>query len=75
MKERGITNEKLDTLRYSGIDLERFLQGFSSVEESVEHSVSILRNHPLLPEEVPVHGLVIDPDTGKLDLVVNGYDN
>ncbi|MEB8646758.1 carbonic anhydrase, partial [Bacillus cereus] len=26
-------------------------------------------------EEVPVHGLVIDPDTGKLDLVVNGYDN
>ena len=74
MKERGITNEKLDTLRYSGIDLERFLQGFSSVE-SVEHSVSILRNHPLLPEEVPVHGLVIDPETGKLDLVVNGYDN
>ena len=75
MKERGITEEKLDMLRYSGIDLEQFLRGFSSVEESVEHSVSVLRNHPLLPEEVPVHGLVIDPDTGKLDLVVNGYDN
>ncbi|KEK24620.1 beta-class carbonic anhydrase [Bacillus gaemokensis] len=74
MKARGVTEEKLDTLRYSGIDLERFLQGFSSVEESVEHSVSVLRNHPLLPEEVPVHGLVIDPDTGKLDLVVNGYE-
>lgn len=74
MRERGITDEKLDTLRYSGIDLEKFLRGFSSVEESVEHSVSILRNHPLLPEEVPVHGLVIDPDTGKLDVVVNGYE-
>ena len=60
MKERGITEEKLDMLRYSGIDLEQFLRGFSSVEESVEHSVSVLRNHPLLPEEVPVHGLVID---------------
>jgi len=23
---------------------------------------------------VPVHGLVIDPGTGKLDLVVNGYE-
>ncbi|HDR7251220.1 TPA: carbonic anhydrase [Bacillus pacificus] len=75
MKERGITEEKLDMLRYSGIDLEQFLRGFSSVEESVEHSVSVLRNHPLLPEEVPVHGLVIDPDTGKLDLVVNGYED
>lgn len=75
MKERGISEEKLDMLRYSGIDLEKFLQGFSSVEESVEHSVDMLRNHPLIPEEVPVHGLVIHPDTGKLDLVVNGYEN
>lgn len=74
MKERGVSEEKLDTLRYSGIDLERFLRGFSSVEESVEHSVSILRNHPLMPIEVPVHGLVIHPDTGKLDVVVNGYE-
>ncbi|MDM5190467.1 carbonic anhydrase [Bacillus sp. DX4.1] len=74
MKERGVTEEKLDILRYSGISLERFLQGFSSVEESVEHSVSVLRNHPLLPTDVPVHGLVIHPDTGKLDLVVNGYE-
>jgi len=74
MRERGVTEEKLDTLRYSGIDLQRFLQGFSSAKESVEHSVSVLRNHPLLPAEVPVHGLVIHPDTGKLDLVVNGYE-
>ncbi len=74
MKERGVTADKLDTLQYSGIDLDKFLQGFSSVEESVEHSVSVLRNHPLLPTEVPVHGLVIHPDTGKLDLVVNGYE-
>ncbi len=74
MKERGVSEERLDALRYSGIDLEKFLQGFSSVEESVEHSVSVLRNHPLLPTEVPVHGLVIHPDTGKLDLVVNGYE-
>ncbi|PEY42570.1 carbonic anhydrase [Bacillus cereus] len=74
MKERGVTEDKLDTIQYSGIDLGKFLQGFSSVEESVEHSVSVLRNHPLLPAEVPVHGLVIHPDTGKLDVVVNGYE-
>jgi carbonic anhydrase len=27
----------------------------------------MVRHHPLLPEEVPVHGLVIDPGTGTLD--------
>jgi carbonic anhydrase len=75
MKKRGISEEKLATLQYSGIDLDKFLQGFSSVEESVKHSVDILRNHPLMPEDVPVHGLVIDPKTGRLDVVEKGYEN
>lgn len=73
MKERGVTEEKLDTLAFSGIDFEQFLQGFDNVEDSVKHSVSTVHNHPLLPTDVPVHGLVINPDTGKLDLVVDGY--
>ena len=34
----------------------------------------MVRHHPLLPEEVPVHGLVIDPGTGTLDVVVDGYE-
>ncbi|MFD3448703.1 beta-class carbonic anhydrase [Microbacteriaceae bacterium 4G12] len=75
MKERGISEEKLNTLEYSGIDLERFLQGFSCVEESVKHSVGVIRNHPLMPTDVPVHGLVIDPKTGKLDLIADGYNS
>jgi hypothetical protein len=37
------------------------------------NSVDIIRNHPLTPQEVPVHGLIIDPNTGLLDLVVDGY--
>ncbi|MCP8967581.1 beta-class carbonic anhydrase [Ectobacillus ponti] len=73
MKERGISEEKLHTLQYSGIDLEKFLHGFSCVEESVQHSVDIIRQHPLMPEGVPVHGLVIDPKTGKLTTVDKGY--
>ncbi|MCY9220783.1 carbonic anhydrase, partial [Bacillus licheniformis] len=50
-----------------------WLKSFDSVEDSVRDSVSVIRNHPLMPEEVPVHGLVIDPETGRLDLIVNGY--
>lgn len=73
MKERGISEETLDTLSYSGIDFEKWLHGFDNVFESVKHSVNIIKNHPLMPEGVPVHGLVIDPTTGKPDLVVDGY--
>lgn len=72
MKERGITQETIDTLIYSGIDIKQWLHGFDNVSESVEHSVGIIKNHPLMPKGVPVHGLVIDPKTGKLDLVVDG---
>ncbi|MDA8352900.1 MAG: carbonic anhydrase, partial [Firmicutes bacterium] len=54
--------------------LEEWLAGFDSVEESVLQSVDIIRNHPLLPNGVPVHGLVIDPETGKLDLITEGSD-
>jgi carbonic anhydrase len=73
MKERGISEETLKTLSYSGIDFEKWLHGFDHVAESVEHSVSVIKNHPLMPVGVPVHGLVINPATGKLDLVVDGY--
>ena len=69
MVERGITQDRIDTLEYSGIDLDEEFHGFNTVEESVMQSVSIIRNHPLLPEEIKVHGLVIDPETGKVDIV------
>jgi carbonic anhydrase len=75
MKERGISDETLDTLTYSGINIKQWLHGFDNVNESVEHSVDIIKNHPLMPKGVPVHGLVIDPKTGKLDLIVDGYQN
>jgi carbonic anhydrase len=73
MKERGIDEDTFNTLNYSGIDLHDWLKGFSSVEESVSHSVEMIKNHPLMDKNIPVHGLVISPETGKLDLVVEGY--
>ncbi|WP_419180337.1 beta-class carbonic anhydrase [Bacillus xiapuensis] len=75
MKKRGISEERLETLKYAGVDFEKWLHGFDYVEESVAHSVNTIKHHPLMPESVPVHGLVIDPKTGKLDLIVDGYDN
>ncbi|WNQ09186.1 carbonic anhydrase [Paenibacillus aurantius] len=71
---RGIPETVIDTLTHAGINLNQWLTGFEHVKEAVTKSVNTVRNHPLLPKDVTVHGLIIDPKTGKLDLVVNGYD-
>ncbi|WP_210364816.1 carbonic anhydrase [Bacillus sp. REN3] len=74
MKRRGVSDDILNTLNYSGIDINQWLHGFDNVKDSVAHSVEIVKNHPLMPADVPVHGLVIDPETGRLDPVINGYE-
>ncbi|UJF36030.1 beta-class carbonic anhydrase [Paenibacillus hexagrammi] len=72
-KERGISTDVIDTLQHSGIDLAGWLTGFDHVQDGVVKSVNIIRNHPLLPKNLPVHGMIINPETGKLDLVEDGY--
>ncbi len=74
MKKRGISEETFDTLTYAGINFQEWLHGFENVNTSVAHSVDVIKNHPLMAKDIPVHGLVIDPSTGKLDLVINGYE-
>lgn len=74
MVEKGISPETFSTLQHAGIRLEQWLRGFQCVDDSVKNSVETIKNHPLLPKNVAVHGLVIDPATGKLDIVVNGYE-
>ncbi|MBU7593957.1 beta-class carbonic anhydrase [Metabacillus halosaccharovorans] len=72
--EKGVDKEKIDTVKYAGVDLDQWLKGFNNVEDSVRDSVETIKNHPFLASGIPVHGLVIDPSTGKLDVVVNGYE-
>lgn len=74
MKQRNVAPETMSIIENSGINLKQYLRGFSDVNESVQNSVNIIRNHPLIPADVNIHGLVINPSTGKLDLVVNGYE-
>lgn len=71
-QERGIPPDRLDTLRDAGINLEHWLTGFDNVEDSVRDTVKTIKRHPLMPTNIPVHGLVIHPTTGKLTLVVDG---
>ncbi|WP_025783926.1 carbonic anhydrase [Sporosarcina sp. D27] len=73
MVARGIDRDLFKTLAYSGVDLKGWLHGFKDVTASVKQSVDAVRNHPLMDKTVPVHGLVMHPDTGKLDVIEDGY--
>ncbi|AXT48571.1 MULTISPECIES: beta-class carbonic anhydrase [Chromobacterium] len=73
--ERGVSEDTITTLRAAGIDLDGWLKGFDNVSDSVRHTVQTIRNHPLMPKDVPVHGMVIHPSTGRLEVIVDGYQN
>ena len=64
--QRGISQDHIDMMRYCGIDFEAWLRGFDSVECSVEETVDLLRNHPLMPADVVIKGYIIDTETGEL---------
>ncbi|MCL6442979.1 MAG: carbonic anhydrase [Alicyclobacillus sp.] len=74
IERSGIPHEVVQTIEYAGIDLKAWLKRIDSIPDSVRQSVDMIRNHPLMPASLKVHGLVIDPETGKLDVVVNGYE-
>ena len=45
----------------------------SSERQNVIKACDIIRHSPLIGPKMPVHGLLVDTETGKLDWVVNGY--
>jgi carbonic anhydrase len=51
--------------------LVRWLGAFQDVHVNVREVVRVIRNSPYLPK-VPVHGLVINIETGKLELIDRG---
>lgn len=71
--QRGIQPEVIQTLQAAGINLDQWLRGFDRVADGVAASVDMIRKHPLIPRDMPVHGLLIDPATGRLDPVTDGY--
>lgn len=70
MKARGITQENIDLIKYCGIDFDSWLGGFMDLDVSVKNSVELIRNHPLVPEDIRVYGLVMDSVTGELTKLI-----
>ncbi|MNJ55083.1 hypothetical protein D3C77_505570 [compost metagenome] len=72
MRERGISDDVIDTIENSGIKLKKWLRGFDNEKQGIIGTVNLVKNHPLLPAGIPVHGLLIDSVTGALELVIDG---
>ncbi|HXR46258.1 MAG TPA: carbonic anhydrase [Candidatus Limnocylindrales bacterium] len=54
-------------------NLIEFFGLFSSERQNVIKSCDIVRHSPLIGPRIPVHGLLLNIETGELDWVVNGY--
>ena len=78
---RTTTMVLLDEFKALGVERSRlpenvteFFGMFGSERQNVIKACNFARNSPLIGPKIPVHGLLIDIETGKLDWVVNGYE-
>jgi carbonic anhydrase len=55
-------------------NLQEFFGMFGSERQNVIKAAEFVRRSPIIGEKVPVHGLLIDLQTGRLESIVNGYD-
>ncbi len=75
------TSVLLEKLSALGVDRSRlpenisdFFGTFGSERQNVIKACGFARSSPLIGAKIPVHGLMIDVETGKLEWIVNGYD-
>lgn len=72
MIKRGISPAAIKMIQH---ELEEWIDGFHEPFQNIEQAVAKIQSNPLIPDDVPVHGLIFDPKSGKIDIVVNGYDS
>lgn len=70
MLSRGVHPNTIAALKPS---LGDWLGTFRDVEGNVKRVAQMLRANPLIPKDVPVHGLMFDPASGQLSVLDEGY--
>ncbi|WP_243269977.1 beta-class carbonic anhydrase [Thermanaerosceptrum fracticalcis] len=64
MRENGISEEVI-----AGLNLKEWIGAISDEESNVKEMVKEIKASPVIPSQVPVHGLIIDIETGMLRVV------
>lgn len=70
MLARGIPAEDIEQIR----EMDEWLGAFADPEDNVRKVVGLIRSSPLIPKDVPIHGLIMEPTRGALTVLVNGYE-
>ncbi len=77
---RTTAMQLLDRLAVLGVDRHRLPENlveyfglFGTERQNVMRAVDFVRVSPLIGAKVPVHGLLIDVQSGRLEWIVNGY--
>jgi carbonic anhydrase len=75
------TMQLLEKLRLLGIErqflpdnVNEYFGTFGSERQNVIKVADLVRHSPIISPKIPVHALIVDIHTGKLDWVVNGYE-
>ena len=66
MTSRGVSS---DAIKMVEKELVEWADSFKHPEENVKEVVKQLRENPLIPKDVKVHGLMFHPRSGKLELL------
>ncbi|HTR40384.1 MAG TPA: carbonic anhydrase [Pseudomonadales bacterium] len=74
------TMQLLERLKALGVErshlpenLNEFFGMFATERQNVIKACDFVRHSPLIGPRIPVHGLLADIETGKLEWIVNGY--
>jgi carbonic anhydrase len=74
------TMQLLDKLRALGVErhllpdnINDYFGMFASPQQNVIKTAGIVRSSPLIGPKIPVHGLLLDVETGRVEWLVNGY--
>lgn len=70
MLARGVPPEAIANLQPS---LREWVGAFRDPRGNVHRVVNLLRHNPLIPADVPIHGLMFEPNKGRLELLDSGY--
>lgn len=79
---RTSTMQLLERLKSLGVqrqllpdNVNEFFNVFSSERQNVIKACEVVRSSHLIGPQIPVHGLLLDTSTGRLEWLVNGYQN
>lgn len=67
--KRGVSHATLSEISDTGVDYNKWLGGFDSPQNAILDTIAQIRNHPLIPDDIVLEGLLMDSTTGQLTQV------